>query len=199
VPGNRGGAPDADLAVTIGPGADARMVQATWTDPVAILYGAKLGYLDVDPRDLRPGSGAWVAPRLMLNRPRKDRRTGRRLAAEVADIGRLGWGPGDPRRPDSDVRNLVMGRGRVVELRLPWAMLTFSDPSDNRVYVQHPNGTVTTQYAGRVGLSLVGADGSVVPTRGYAWERWNRVTWHERRKGSWEPVRRAFAAAAARR
>jgi hypothetical protein len=195
--GNRGlpGLPGvdrrADVAVTIGPGDQARIRQAAWLDPVAYQYGLQRGFVDVDAAALRPGSGVWVPPRLMLNRPYVVPVTGERRPVEVRSFGQLPWGNGDPTRPGFDQRHLVDGADRVVDLRIPWAFLTFTDPSSHRVWALGRDGAVRTRHAGRVGI-VVAAGGSTLATAGYDWEGWNRVTWHERRKAGWDVLRAAF-------
>ena len=83
-------------------------------------------------------------------------------------------------------------RGDELDLRIPWAYLTYSDPSSNRIWVPHADGTVTSQPAGPIGIEIV--DGSTVATTsGFSWKPWSSVTWHERRKGGWPSVAQAMA------
>ena len=60
--------PEAEVALTIADG-EATIRQAAWTDPIASLYGVRHDFVEVDPADLDEGSGAWVSPRLILNKP----------------------------------------------------------------------------------------------------------------------------------
>ena len=146
--------------------------------------------------DLEPGSGAWVRPRLILNRPYRVPGTGERRKAELLDVGALRWGTADPGARDFDSRVTVAGAGEVVELRIPWAMLTFSDPSSRSVWVPKADGSVGTLKVGRLGIEAAPATGPAVRTAGYGWEEWNRVAFHERRKASWPAVRRAMLSSA---
>ncbi|HET6684318.1 MAG TPA: hypothetical protein VFG75_11535, partial [Gaiella sp.] len=195
--GNRGlpGLPGvdrrADVAVTVGPGDRAEIRQAAWLDPVALQYGVQRGFVDVDRSALEPGSGVWVSPRLLLNRPYVVPVTGERRPVEVRSFAELPWGNGDPARPGFDQRHLVDGADHVVELRLPWAFLTFTDPSSHRVWALGADGVVRSRHAGRVGIT-VATGGSTLVTSGYDWEGWNRVTWHERRKAGWQTLQAAF-------
>jgi hypothetical protein len=75
----------------------------------------------------------------------------------------------------------------VIELRLPWALLGFSDPSSLTLYVEHPKAATSTIKAERVGIA-VATESSLLQTSGYAWEPWQRITWHERRKAGFDDL-----------
>lgn len=96
-------------------------------------------------------------------------------------------GSGDPGSDDFDNRTLVAASGNVIELRLPWAVLGFSDPSSLMLFEEHPKAATSTLKAGRVGIAVF-TNGSLLRTNGYAWEPWQRVTWHERRKAGFDEL-----------
>jgi hypothetical protein len=152
----------------------------------------------VEEADLEPGSGAWVRPKLMLNRPYTVPRTGERRPTETLDVSALRWGTADPKARAFDDRVTVAGGGKVVELRIPWAMLTFTDPSSRQVWVPKADGSVDTLKVGRLGIDLAPAGEAAVSTNGYGWDEWNRVDFHERRKAGWPVVQRSMRGAAAR-
>jgi hypothetical protein len=110
--------------------------------------------------------------------------TGQQLPPEFLDLGTLRWG--SERR---DVRNLVAGTGRVAEVRIPWMLLGFADPSSHRAYTVGPEGKVDTPRVASIRLTLNGRSAGR-----HRWASWNRVRWHERRKAGWGAVRRAFRA-----
>jgi hypothetical protein len=133
----------------------------------------------------------------MLDRPYVVPGTGRTHPVEVASLGTLGFGSGDPASPGFDARNLVDARDRVVELRIPWALLGFSDPSSHAVVtLDRADGALTSTVVGRTGIVVAAHASTPLVTRGFNWEDWNRVTWHERTKRSWPLVAAAFAEAA---
>jgi hypothetical protein len=49
---------------------------------------------------------------------------------------------------------------------------------------QQATGTLRAE---RVGIAVF-TGGSLLRTSGYAWEQWERVTWHERRKAGFEEL-----------
>jgi hypothetical protein len=180
LPGHPGVFPEADVAVVVGP-EDAELLQAAWWEPTRIRYGLGSGYIKVDPSEMKQGSGAWVDPLQILNRPYTIPATGDQHAVELHELGSLPIGNADPDSDDFDNRTLVAAGGKVIELRLPWALLGFSDPSSLALFDEHPKAATSTIKAERLGIA-VSTDDALLRTSGYAWEPWQTVTWHERRK-----------------
>jgi hypothetical protein len=87
---------------------------------------------------------------------------------------------------------LASGRGAVVELRIPWALLTFADPSSHRLWDVREGSAPGTRRAGAIRISVAPSGGAASAARAYGWRGWNRVTWRERRKAGWPAVRRAM-------
>jgi hypothetical protein len=196
LPGRPGVDPDADVAVSVGPGSKAVLDEAAATDPIGWLYGVRRPYVPVNRADLEPGSGKWIRPQLILNRPYTVPRTGEKRPTELLDISALRWGTANPAHPEFDSRVTVSGGEDFVELRLPWAMLTFTDPSSHQVWQPKGDGSVDTLTVGRLGIRVAPEGEAAVATNGYAWDGWNRVDYHERRKAGWPAVRRSMLDAA---
>jgi hypothetical protein len=153
-------------------------------------------YVGVDKADLAPGSGAWVTPRLIQNRPYTIPDSGGNVSpTQLMDVGTMRWGR-DPEAGGTDDRVLAQGGPTTVELRIPWALLTMADPSSRKAWVPHMDGSITTRPVPRIGVAVAPAGRPAKTARPYAWKGWNRVQWHERRKAGWPILRRAFAAAA---
>jgi hypothetical protein len=171
--------PGPDVKLTLGPGRRAQLVIATETDPIQMLYALARDYVPVE-------RGPWVTQRLILNRPYRVPGTSEVRPTELMDVGRLRWGTADPDAPDYDGRVTVAGDEAVTELRIPWALLTFSDPSKHMVWEPHPDGTVDALRVGALKISLPGE------TLEYDWDDWTAVAWHERRKAGWDTLARAF-------
>jgi hypothetical protein len=186
LPGHPGVFPDADVALVVGPDR-AQLFQAAWWEPTRIRYGPLgRGYIEVDADDLKPGSGAWVHPLQIVNKPYVVPNTGENRPVEVRELDNLTIGSGDPDSSDFDRRTLVSAKGSVIEVRLPWALLGYSDPSSLTLYEEHPRGPTTTLKGGRVGIAALSDGGPLLRTRGYAWDPWQRVTWHERKKAGFD-------------
>jgi hypothetical protein len=186
LPGYPGVDPQADVAFVLGPQDHAELLQAAWWEPTRVLYGLALGMLDVDPAAMKQGSGAWVQPTQMLGKPYTVPTTGAEQPAETHELGTLPLGTTDPSSSKFDERTLVAEKGKVVELRVPWAMLGFSDPSSLTLYHVEPDGSVGTSHAGKIGIAVQTEDAALLQTKGYAWEAWQTIAWHERRKAGFD-------------
>jgi hypothetical protein len=196
LPGTDGADPLADHAVVVGPGNRATLLQAAWLDPLPWLYGLIRDYVPFDEAAMQTGSGAWVKPRQILNRPLTVPGVGEQ-PAEFADRSELPWGTGDPDADGFDRRHLAMGKGRVLELRLPWGLLGYADPSSHRVLRGRPDGTMAAERTGRVSVTVQTGTKAPLRTAGYDWDEWSVPTWHERRKAGWGAIRAELAAGAA--
>jgi hypothetical protein len=189
VPGGNGGLPQlphadpgADYAVVLGPGRLGSSLVSLRDDPFWVTYGLGRHYLSREPPAYPPGSGVgvWHLQRQITNRPLVVPSTGQRLALEWFDVGKLRFGTADPADPRFDSR-VTWAAGDCVEIRLPYALIGFADPSSRQALVVRRDGAVTTSLASRVGLEVaVGRE--VSPTSGYSWDPWQTVAWHERQK-----------------
>lgn len=188
VPGGNGGLPgvpgvgaSADTAIVVGPGYEAKAFVRASNDYNDLILGKRLGFYDVVDADLVEGSGVWNPQRLAINRP---------LTIPVLEIVQpIEWfplnplpsGSSDPGNADYDSRTVWAADGKVIEMRVPWAMVGLSDPSSRAALVVSPDGGLSTAEVKRLGITVaIGSTGT--ETAGYTWEQWNAVTWNERPK-----------------
>lgn len=111
------------------------------------------------------------------------------VASETFETGKLTYGNGNPDAPDFNSLADFCINGDYIELRLPWSMLNFSNPSKMRIhddYYEHygvEELEIKGLYAG------VGTDAnreSRVGMQFFALEGWgDTVTYHERLKKSY--------------
>lgn len=200
LPGTDGKDTAADMAVVIGPGARARIFHATWLDPLSMRFGGhanpKKDFLPVRRADIEEGSGSWTPVRQILNYPYRLPLTGKMNPTEWRDASTLPWGTTDPTSPAFDDRNMLMGGDQILEVAIPWGMMTFADPSSHRVYefrlVPDAKKQVVTRKIGRLGISIAVDGEPLLRTSGYRWDGWDEVTWHERRKAGWPLLLKMF-------
>jgi hypothetical protein len=185
LPDHPGVFPNADAALVVGP-RSGQLLQAAWWEPTRIRYGVGHGYMKVDPAEMKTGSGVWVHPLQIVNRSYTEPATGTNRPAEFHELDQLPIGTGDPSSKDFDARTLFAAGGKVVEARLPWALLGYSDPSSLKLFEEHSEGPTTTFEASRVGIAVLSEGANLLTTSGYAWEPWQQVTWNERRKAGFD-------------
>lgn len=206
LPGELGVDPQADIAIAVGPGDRASIRQAAWIDPIRFQFGIARdrNFVPYRPLDLEVGSGSWISPRQIQNRPyvipRPELLTPgqhvkqTRYPAELSSFAQLAWGSADPASPTFDDRHLIDASGGVMEIRVPWSYLTFGDPAHHIVYVPYADGSIGWQRVGTIGVNVATPDGALMtPVSRYRWDDWSRVTWHAREKKGWGLYRAAFA------
>jgi len=193
LPGTDGIDPQSDYAIVLDDDEGRMLVRAS-NDPYAIQYAWKRSYEPVNPADFREGSGVWNVQRLVVNRPLVVPTTGESIAAEVIAPGEMVFGTTDPSDGDFDSRSTWSAKGQVIEIRIPYQAIGFSDPSSLQALRIDNDGSVGTETVERVGITIVVGD-EVFETAGYAWEPWQTPTWHERIKDGAEVLAEAVIAA----
>ena len=117
-------------------------------------------------------------------------------AAMCFETGKLKYGNANPESADFDsLADFCAGNG-YVEIKLPWQLLNFSDPSRMSIhddyYVQYGIDYISIN-ALEVGISE-GAGGSRIPSGTVALTGWgNHVTYHERLKNSYYILKEYWA------
>ena len=127
-----------------------------------------------------PGPDGWSLQRLTINRELVEPVTKEVLPAEFLDIGNLRIGSWDPADPAYDSRSTVQHQGKLVRLRLPWAMLGLGDPSSRTAVIPvkgRPRGVPVDQ----IGLQIDLGSGAI-PVAPITWEGWQRAQHTERVK-----------------
>ena len=116
--------------------------------------------------------------------------TGNWLASsEVYETGKLSYGNADPSSPDYNSLADFIFAGDYVELKLPWQLLNFADPSRMTIHDDYYNDnygvayiTIDTLYLGLADDTEEGRI-SLHPAALQGWG--NKVTYHERLKPSY--------------
>jgi hypothetical protein len=134
--------------------------------------------------------------------------TGEIVPVGTFQAGVLVKGTYDPVQAQTPLYDICTSAdGRSMELRLPWGMLNFRDPS-RKVVVgdvlnEGPRSSVNIDGISVKALVLAGPDGqdsgddaSIIASSGayHTWDTWDAPTYHERLKGSYRTMMEAFAA-----
>lgn len=190
----------AEFLVTIaGPGRSRVLVTPTY-DPDPVRDGGPLA-------SPRVPSGRFVPLVLEANRERIAR-DGTVIPAIRVERGTLRFGSLDPRSPRFDTRtDVAIGEATgTIEIRIPWGLLDFADPSTRRVLHQETRHAPPFETARSDGLRLyawasrAGAKGrarldGVGTERGskvYLWPTWEQPRYRTEPKAGAEAVRRAM-------
>lgn len=143
--------------------------------------------------------GQYDSLHVVINRPRFGRD-----GSEYAGLGynRSILPEGEP--PDGLWTRLASGR--VIEARIPWALLNVTDPSQLRV-LQHdpeaPRGALGTSVVGSIGILAAATDSkgwwtfwpapaSAEGVARFTWSAWDIPRWRERRRPAYHVMRETF-------
>ncbi len=118
--------------------------------------------------------------------------------AEVYETGLLTYGNGNPDAADYNSLSDFISKGDYIEMRLPWQLLNFSNPSEMMIhddYYLHygvENIQIDEMY---VGVTDARNAADRVPMDPFALKGWGRnVTYHERLKPSYTILQNYWAA-----
>jgi hypothetical protein len=173
------------------------------------LYGIKYKMFPVKEQSMKDDSGLFdpwmLATGLKFNPP--DSKQARPF--EDVKAGQLIRGTTDPTDPQFNSSALLQIKGNVVEMRIPWMLLGFTDPSSLSV-MNYPdskgslNNTPTKGIrlvpwiVNRIDNKVIGLDeeGSIYPVSKlplYTWKGWEEAGFSEREKESYASIKQAFA------
>lgn len=110
--------------------------------------------------------------------------------AEVFETGKLKYGNANPESPDFDSLADYIANGDYIELKLPWQLLNFADPSRMNIHDDYYDENygieyikIDQLYAGIVSAGSQKGRASLSPVTLEGWG--NKVTYHERLKSSY--------------
>ncbi|MGG1555115.1 hypothetical protein [Paenibacillus ferrarius] len=186
-----------------------RMTIASNYDIHARLY-ERSGLPDIDPKEEQDDSGIFkpwkLAVNYLLEYP--DSRVNHPFGD--VDVGILERGFSDPARPDYNSKAMWQVQGQVLEMRIPWMLLGFSDPSSlsvinympqskNKFEVTHVKGVRFVPWMvknDQVALQEGSAAAQQVAVSAmplYTWQGWeDKVNYVERPKQSYYIMKEAL-------
>ncbi|MCS7463273.1 hypothetical protein N0M98_24420 [Paenibacillus doosanensis] len=172
------------------------------------LYGLGYGMIDVKPEEFRDDSGLFQPWKLAVSLELITPDSKKHNPFEEVDAGKLKRGTTDTASQDFQSLAMWQAKGDTVEMRIPWMLLGFSDPSSLQVIGYGGEdgklASVTTQgirlvpwIVSRSGGQVTGlGDGkspypvSALPV--YQWKPWDKVQYVERVKQSYDLMKQAF-------
>jgi len=211
----------ADLVVELAGPDVSRVRVASHVDRFYYEYGETGGYLPTRSYASRPDNGVYHPMRLAMSYPLTLPLEDRTVPFRSVETGRLRYGVGDPGSPEYDSLTDVHvdAAADAIELRLPWCLLGFRDPSSAVMTGDiWENGLDATRSVEDVGVAAVtyapDADGDArplsraanatdalpAPTAGtvpadagrFRLDTWNDPETEERLKRSYDVLRDAF-------
>lgn len=150
-------------------------------------YGQRERLFPVDPAWPKAESGRFLPWQLVVSRPLTIPSTGEKLPLDAFRVGLLQQGVTDPASPNFNSLADWYSGGPNLEIRIPWMLLGFTDPSSHQVWAYpYAAGKIesATVPSLRISAQREGA-GAPSSSLAYTWPVWNLPTWHERPKQSY--------------
>jgi len=197
-----------ETLISLGKDGESEVRIASNYDFHARLYGKAYGMLPVKEEELRDDSGVFKPWKLAVGLEMEPPDSKTYYPMEEVAAGRLERGTTHP--GDARYNSLAawQANGKVVELRVPWMLLGFSDPSSLTVMSYQGEGksfqTTTTKgirllpwIVDRTKATATSLPQSGTPYRVselplYAWKAWEQVRYHERLKQSYSILQDAY-------
>lgn len=113
---------------------DSRVIVDKYYDPFYYQYGYELKYLSEHDR-MNKNSGEFNPIRLALSKPVTIPSTGEKIPFDYYETGELLEGNGNPENKDYNSLSdyYIDSDENVIEVRIPWLLLNFKDPSQKEV------------------------------------------------------------------
>ena len=176
---------------------ESRMLVNSAYDQHTWLYADQLDMIP-DPTASHDSSAGDVLPwTLALSRELFLPETQEKIPFEEIEVGKMRRGITDPASPEFNNLADWYAEGDVLEIRIPWMLLGFTDPSQhlvwNNLYEADETESVKTEGL-RIypGTGASGGDTQSVAPLHYSWSNWDEPAYHERRKKSFEILKRQY-------
>ncbi|MED1948153.1 MULTISPECIES: hypothetical protein [Brevibacillus] len=193
-----------ETLITLGKADESQIQIAANYDFHARLYGKRYGMLAVKEEEKKDNSGIFKPWKLAVSLEMEPPDSKKYYPLEEVEVGKLIRGTTDAEDPQYDSRTAWQAKGKVVELRVPWMLLGFTDPSSLSVMSYEDDGksftTKTTKGIRILPLLVDTATKQIVGQNAYAvtklpmytWQGWEQVGYHERKKQSYSILKKAF-------
>ncbi|MEA4928078.1 MAG: hypothetical protein VB104_05310, partial [Candidatus Limiplasma sp.] len=185
---------DADFLLVLDGQEHTRLLVDPYYNPNYKLYGREL-FSEAELKAFATdGSGSFIDVMQVLSNAMTLPKTGQVVPIQFWNTGLLRYGNSNPESPAYDsLADFCAGDG-FVELRIPWMLLNFADPSSGKILDSlHNEGSFTFQTIQNlyVGLGKAG-DTAAVPMAAYTLPSWGAFPYTQRLKQSYAALQKVF-------
>lgn len=180
---------------------DSRMLVNSAYDQHTWLYASRLNMIPAPAASKDPTAGDFLPWKLALSRELYLPETKQRVPFEEIEVGKMREGISDPSSPDFYSLSDWYAKGDVLEVRIPWLLLGFTDPSSLKVWDYPYEASANKdklEVAEVDGIRIYPAartpgDGEEeISPLSYTWDGWNDPNFHERKKKGFDTLRKAY-------
>ncbi len=187
----------ADFSVVINGLDNSKILVDSYYDSFQYTYANMTKMTKMSETHTIKGSGVFEPMYLCLSREIKLPEDGRVIPFMKYETGLLKHGNSNPNHKDFNSLTDISEKDGKVEIRIPWQLLNFMDPSSKLVMadLHKEKDFIPEKIKGLYfGAEVIkeGQDNGTIGMEYYTWEDWEQPTFHERIKPSYYIVRDAF-------
>ncbi|MEC2078595.1 hypothetical protein P9F21_21710, partial [Metabacillus fastidiosus] len=192
---------------------ESRVLIDSYYDTFSYHYGEMLRMIPRSPYASTKNNGVYHPIRLTLNKELTIQREGKEITIpfESYEAGKLKLGNSNPKSKQFDSLSdyYIDKDSGILELRLPWLLINFKDPSQKEIMgdIQSEKGITNSQKIKGISAAVIvvndknsvedsapkAQDQRMNNWLHYSWDNWDEPEYHERLKKSYEIMQQAFA------
>ncbi len=196
-----------EAVILLGKGEESEVKLASNYDFHLRLYGKRYGMLPIREEETKDNSGIFSPWKLAVSLKMEPPDTKKAYPFEEVVAGRLYRGSSNPAQPDYTSQAHWQTDGDWVEIRIPWMLLGFTDPSSRHV-MSYSEEKKQFRAEQTKGIRLIGmrfdkqagkVEGvspdkpiSLTAWHRYSWPEWNQPAYVERKKMSYDLYQKAL-------
>jgi len=183
----------AEFLLTVKDRDEAKLMVASAYDQHSYLYGRVLKMIPFDQSLSQENNGLFLPWKLCLSRELYLPTSQKTIPFEEIEIAKLFHGNSHPASPNYNSLSDYYCGEKLIEFRIPWMMLGFTDPSSHQVWV-YPHRQNLGEFSSITspGLNLqllsINPKNSQIVSKSevllYNWKDWDMPSFHERYKES---------------
>ena len=184
----------ADFVLIVDGKDDTRLLVDPYYNPNYKLYGTLLFEPEVLASFDETGKGEFGLVQQVISGKLAMPLTGQEIPAQYWDTGKLVYGISNPQSSEFNSRADFYEGDGFVEIRIPWMLLNFADPSSGKILdnLHTQEGfAFQTIHEVHIGLGKAG-DSQAIPMYAYGLPAWTRVDYSQRFKRSYDILSDAF-------
>lgn len=141
-------------------------------------------------------SGRFSPIRLALNHKLYLPETKKTIPFESFNTGKLTYGIANPTDKNYNSLSDFYYKDGKIEIRIPWGLLSFSDPSTGEIIgnLYSGNSGISFTKINNISFGLAANKKEEVQFKDYALRGWNKLTYHERLKQSYSILQKKLSA-----
>ena len=185
---------DADFVLVVDSTDNTRLLIDPYYDANYKLYGTVLYSAEELAAYAAKGSGAFNIVRQVICNELNMPATGQVIPIQHWETGTMTYGISDPASSAyNSLADFCAGDG-FVELRIPWMLLNFADPSAGKILANlHTDGPFSFETIEELYIGAGKADdGAVIAMNAYQLPEWASFQYEQRTKLSYDALREAF-------